>query len=242
MGLANSVVNENTKRVLYFLDNNEPRHIRSASMNLGIRTEAATLNEKGIDPQLTMDALLYGIELFEKIANGKIISSIVDIYPNKPKQKTIEVSLKRINRIIGIEMNPKTCVKALSDLGFKTTLDKDSIKVTVPTFRLNDMDTEEDVIEEIARIYGYHNLPSKLPPDESSAGHEYADEFFWEERAKETLKYWGFTETYTYSFVPENMFEGPIDDAVFVTNPLTEEFVYMRNSLIPSLLKSCFRK
>jgi len=237
MGLSNSVVNNNTKRILYFLDNNESHHIRNASMNLGIRTEAASLNEKGIDSQLTEDALFYGIELFQELANGKIISAITDIYPNKPKEKIIEVSLEKINKVMGIKVNPESCLKSLSDLGFKTTLNKDSIEVVVPTFRLNDMDIEEDVIEEIARVYGYHNLPSKLPIQESAVGQAYTNEFFWEQRVKEALKYWGFTETYTYSFVPENMFEGPTEEAVFVTNPLNEDFVYMRNTLIPSLLK-----
>jgi len=85
MGLQNSVVNERTKRILYFIDNNEPYHIRNASMGLSIRTEAAALNEKGVDANLAMDAILYGIELFEKFANGKQVSEIIDIYPNKPK-------------------------------------------------------------------------------------------------------------------------------------------------------------
>src|ERR1035437_144176 len=83
MGLANSVVTEKTKRILYFIDNNQPTKIRKASMSLGIRTEAAVVNEKNLDPELTYDALLFGIEMFEKNASGKIASDIIDIYPNK---------------------------------------------------------------------------------------------------------------------------------------------------------------
>jgi phenylalanyl-tRNA synthetase beta chain len=237
MGLENSVVTQKTKKILYFIDNNEPHHIRNASMNLAIRTEAATINEKGIDPELSMDALLYGIKLFEKIANGKQISEILDIYPNKPKEKTIEVSFEKIDKILGISIKPEKIAKYLEDLGFKTTLDKNNIKVSVPSFRTNDVGIEEDIIEEIARLYGYHNLPSILPPiEESEVSKPIVDEFYWEKRVKNALKYWGFTETYTYSFVGESMYEGPIDEAVEINNPLTEDMVYMRNSLIPSLL------
>ncbi len=237
MGLENSVVTEKTKKILYFIDNNEPYHIRNASMSLAIRTDAASINEKGIDPELSMDALLYGIKLFEKTANGKQISEILDIYPKKPKVQTIEVSFEKINKILGVIIKPEKIAKYLEDLGFKTTLEKNNIKVTVPSFRTNDIEIEEDVIEEIARIYGYHNLPSNLPKtEESEVSSPVINEFYWEKRIKNALKYWGFMETYTYSFVSENMYEGPIDEAVEINNPLTEDMVYMRNSLIPSLL------
>ena len=71
-------------------------------MSLGIRTEAAVINEKNLDAELAYDALFYGIELFEKIAEGKIVSDIIDIYPNKVKEKSVEVSLEKINKIIGV--------------------------------------------------------------------------------------------------------------------------------------------
>lgn len=237
MGLENSVVSEKTKKILYFIDNNEPHHIRNASMNLAIRTDAASINEKGIDPELSMDALLYGIKLFEKIANGKQVSEVLDIYPKKPKAQTIEVSFEKINKILGVNIKPEKITKYLGGLGFKTTIGKNNIKVTVPSFRANDIEIEEDVIEEIARIYGYHNLPSNFPQtEESEVSNPVINEFYWEKRVKNALKYWGFTEIYTYSFVSESMYEGPIDEAVEINNPLTEDMVYMRNSLIPSLL------
>lgn len=237
MGLQNSVVNNATKRILFFINNNESTHIRNASMQLGIRTEAAVLNEKEIDPELAMDALMYGIELFQKLANGKVVSKIIDIYPNKSDVKKIKVSFEKINKVIGVEINPKKAIQALEDLGFKTTFNNNYLETTVPSFRNNDINIEEDIIEEIARIYGYHNLPSKLPEISGSEKiHTFVNDFYFEKRAKEALKYWGFTETYTYSFISEDMFEGPIENAVEIANPLTKDFIYMRNSLIPSLL------
>lgn len=238
MGLENSVVNEKTKRILFFLDNNEPRHIREASMNLGIRTEAAVLNEKGVDPNLATEAFFYGIELFEKLAQGKVVGKIIDIYENEPKEKEIEVTFEKIDNIIGVKIDPKYAGRALKALGFENTLTKTAIKVKVPSFRSNDVEIEEDVIEEIARTHGYHNLPSILPPTTfPQTAHPFVDEFYFEQRVKNALKYWGFIETYTYSFVSESLFEGPIEDAVTIANPLNEDFIYMKSSLIPSLLK-----
>ncbi len=236
MGLSNSIVTEETKRILYFIDNNNPHKIRNASMSLGIRSEAATINEKGIDPELSMDAMLYGIELFEKYASAKQISKVLDIYPNKPKNKTINVSLEKINKIIGVEIDIKKSLNALSALDFKPRLLKDSVSVDIPTNRLDDMEHEEDVIEEIARIYGYHNLSSILPQNGQTQRNFFADDFYWEKRVKNTMKYWGFTEVLTYSFVSQSLFDGPIENAVEISNPLTEDFVFMRNSLVPSLL------
>ena len=91
MGTQNSVVTNDTKRILLFTDNNQPYHIRKTSMFLGIRSEAAVLNEKGIDPRKALDALLAGIELYYKIADAKLVSKIIDIYPNIHKEKRLAV-------------------------------------------------------------------------------------------------------------------------------------------------------
>ena len=238
MGLENSVVTENTKRILYFIDNNEKSHIRKASMSLGIRTEAAVLNEKNLDSELAKEALLYGIDLFEKLANGKVISSILDIYPNKPGEKKVQVSQDKINSVIGIEIPIVKSSKILNDLGFENKIIGNKLNVNIPSFRKGDVEEEVDIIEEIARIYGFGNLPNKLINfDSNIQENQTINDFYWEKRVKDALKYWGFTEIYSYSMVSEEMLEGPIEEAVQIQNPLSEEFVYMRQTLIPSLLK-----
>ena len=237
MGLANSVVSESTKRILFFLDNNNPSHLRKTSMNLGIRSDAVALNEKGVDPELAMDAFLFGIDLYKKFADAKIISEIIDIYPNKPRLKTISVSKEKIDAVIGIPVSLKTSLEILGNLGFKTKTSGKNIFVIVPSYREKDIAIEEDLIEEIARVYGYHNIPSVLPKisvPKTPALEK--NEFFWERRFKEALKYWGFTETYTYSMVSENLYEGPIEQAVTIKNPLSTDWIYMRKTLVPSLL------
>ncbi len=237
MGLQNSVVTQDTKRILFFIDNNDRFHIRKASMSLGVRSDAAILNEKGLDPELAYEALLYGIKLFEQIADGKVISEIIDIYPEKAKDAEIEVFENKINSVIGVNIPIGKSSQILSDLGFENKIAQDKIKVKIPSFRANDIEIEEDIIEEIARIYGYHNLPSKLPSIEFEIANNSFNEFFWEKRAKDALKYWGFIECYTYSMVSSDLLEGLEEEALTLQNPLTQDFVYMRRTLVPSLLK-----
>lgn len=235
MGTQNSVVNNNTKRIMFFMDNNNPVNIRKTSMNLGIRTEAAIINEKGLDPELMTKALERGIELYKQIANGKVISEIFDYYPNKPIKNKVTVSLAKINSLIGAQLSLEKCASILTDLGFDVKKLKDSLEVESPTER-PDIKIEEDVIEEIARIYGYHKIESIVPTFLSSKKLDFANDFYFEQRIKNAFKYLGFTEVYTYSFVSEDLFEGPIEDAVKIKNPLTTDMEYLRNTLIPSLL------
>ncbi len=237
MGLENSVVTDETKRILFFIDNNDPERMRKTSMTLGIRSEAVQLNEKAIDPHLIEDALYYGISLYEQFADGKIISNIFDHFPNQYKKKVLIVSENLINTVIGIEIPLNQAATIVTSLGFDVKIGKDILDITVPSFRYNDINNEEDIIEEIARIYGYHKIPSALPPLSPSNLAHYTNEFYWEQRIKDAFKYWGFSEVYTYSMVGENLFEGELSEAVTIQNPLTEDMVYMRKTLIPNLLQ-----
>lgn len=238
MGLENSVVTKETKRIVLFINHDNPLKIRKTSLGLGIRTEAAQLNEKELDPELVMDALLFGIELYQKYAKGKVVSAIIDTYPNKPKPKTVTVSSSTINRMLGVSIPLKHAAAILNKLGFQTKISGESIEANVPSFRLEDVSIPEDLVEEIARIYGYHNIPNILPPFSSDVATHITDEpFYWESHVKKALKYWGFTEVYTYPMVSETLYEGDTKDSVKLRNPLGEDFVYMRKTLVPSLLQ-----
>ncbi|MDP2638289.1 MAG: phenylalanine--tRNA ligase subunit beta [Candidatus Levybacteria bacterium] len=239
MGTKNSVVTDNTKRILFFIDNCDPDRIRKTSMSLNIRSEAAVLNEKGIDLELAANAMLRGIELFREIANGQLLSNIIDIYPHKSPVKKIEITEEKINNIIGIKIPLKTSGNILKKLGFDVIVKANGLSVAIPSWRNNDIDIPEDIVEEIARIYGYHQLPSILPPLYSTENYQLSkDSFYWEKRIKESLKYWGFTEVYTYSMVSEDLLEGPTNQAASIANPLTEDMVYLRKTLTPGLLRA----
>ena len=238
MGTANSVVTDGTKRILFFFDNNDPWKIRKTSMGLAIRTDAAALNEKGVDPELAMDTLKRGVEIYKEVAHAKVASEVIDIYPGKVKATTVSVSNEQICRTIGVNIPLKQSVKILEGLGFEVETTESTLKVKVPSWRELDVTIPEDVIEEVARMYGYHNVPSKLPPfDFATPYHQNTNQFFWEQKAKDALKFWGLTEVYTYSMVSETMLEGPIQDAVTLHNPLDSDHVHMRTTLTPSLLQ-----
>jgi phenylalanyl-tRNA synthetase beta chain len=236
MGLENSVVTEGTKRIVFFLDNANPHRIRRTSMNTGIRTDAAQINEKNLDPELAYDALLYGIELFKKECQGKVVSQIIDIYPHKLNLPEVRVTYQKITDVIGIEVDVKKAGVILERLGFTVELLKDHMKVQVPSFRAADVTIPEDIVEEIARTYGYHNIPSVLPPlTQVQTINQDTNMFFWEKKLKDMMKYWGFTETYTYSLVSEDLVGK--DTALKLSNPLQEDAAYLRTLLTPSLLE-----
>ncbi|OGH02533.1 MAG: phenylalanine--tRNA ligase subunit beta [Candidatus Levybacteria bacterium RIFCSPHIGHO2_01_FULL_37_17] len=237
LGTQNSVVTDQTKRILFFVDNNNPANIRNTSMNLGIRTDAAILNEKGIDPNIAMTALLRGIELYQDLADGKIESEILDIYPNKTTNRQISISNEKISDVIGAGIPLNVSKKILDSLGFIVEMDKDRLEIQIPVTRA-DVRIEEDIIEEIARIYGYHKIPSVIPGFFSTKSYKYHDSFYFEQRVKNAMKYLGFTEAYTYSLVSEEKYEGPIESALKIKNPLSIDMAYLRNSLVPSLLQA----
>ena len=174
------------------------------------------------------------LEKSQKVKSSRILSIFIQTGLSK---KTVTVPLEKIDKLIGINIDFEKAVKGLIDLGFKTKINHGKIEVEVPSFRIGDIEIEEDVIEEIARIYGYQNLPNILPPQTQVIPHKFTNQFYWEIRVKEAMKYWGFTEVYTYSMVSQELFEGPLEEAVEIKNPLTEDFVYMRKTIVPSLLK-----
>jgi phenylalanyl-tRNA synthetase beta chain len=239
MGTANSIVKNTTKRILLFIDNVEPTHLRKTSMELGIRTEAVILNEKGINPETASDALARGIELFQLLAGGKIISEIYDIYPKKPKETIITLSKEKINSVIGVVVPVQKSIDILTSLGFEVKSQGETFIVTVPAYKTGeDMQIPEDLIEEIARVYGYENIPDTLAPTATATYlHLGGNEFYWEDRIKDALKYWGFTEVYTYPMVSALLYEGSVASAIKIQNPLGDDMVYMRNTLTPSLIE-----
>lgn len=239
MGTANSVVTNSTKRIVFFIDNVDPHRLRKTSMEQGIRTEAVILNEKGLNPELVADALARGIELFEELADGKIISEIIDLYPHPPKEIVITLSEEKMNSVIGITIPLGKAKQILLSLGFSVEQQESKLIVTVPKNKQGeDMQIPEDLIEEIARVYGYPNIPDSLPAFTTQTYfHLDKNEFYWEDRVKDALRYFGFTEVYTYPMVSETLYEGPIENAVTIQNPLSDEMVYMRKTLIPSLLQ-----
>ena len=125
----------------------------------------------------------------------------------------------------------------MPQLGFDVIKNKDSYSITPPSFRIDDVQIEEDIAEEVARIYGYHNIPNILPPASSLVPYSLTkDRFYWEGLTKNFLKDIGYTECYTHSMVSETQYEGKKDNAFILSNELNSEHSIMRTTLIPSPL------
>ncbi len=283
MGTENSVVNDKTKRIIFFIESNKPEVIRKTSMRYGIRTMAAAINEKHPDPELAKTAFLRGIELYQKLVGGKIKSEIIDIYLYPTKPKSINITTDFINKRLGITLKTEEIKSILESLGFtftlksliptvyttpgvKQTVRKASIEITPPSYRQFDVTIPEDIVEEVARIYGYHNLPSyimrgEIPQPQNTpgvtrpvrrslgkggrgspgGGGTTKNPFSIEEKIKTVLKYWGHIETYHYSFMSKELIKRSglkTDDHLKVSNPLTEDTEFMRTSLIPQMLET----
>ncbi len=230
MGTENSVVTPETKRILFFIESNNPVLIRRTSLRYGIRTMAATINEKHPDPELVKTALLRGIELFQKLANAKIRSSIIDIYPQKSIISKINVTVDFINSRLGIVLSTDEIVSILKSLTFFVESSDGNLVITPPSFRQFDIKIKEDIVEEVARIYGYHNLPNHLMEGKIPLGQKPVD-LFMEEKVKNILKYWGLTEIYNYSMNSQKT-------TLKIANPLTEDLIYLRSSLLPQMIET----
>lgn len=245
MGTANSVVTAKTKRVLFFIDNCDPVQIRKTSMTQGIRTFAATINEKAVNCELGKTALLRGIELYHKFAHGVPVSQIYDLYPKPLKNKKIIIEIDYLQKILGINIQSEKIIAILNSLAITSKLNPKNnkqISCQIPFWRMNDLNQPSDIVEEVARIYGYHNLPSVLMcgslPERST---NLTKQFLLEEKTKQYLSNWGYTETYTYSMqAKEDLLKSGLEPSkhLKITNPLSSDWEYLRTSLIPSLLKT----
>jgi len=220
MGGLNSAVDNQTKNVLLFVQTYSPTHIRRTSMILGQRSEAAQIFEKQPDPEQVRPVLLAGIQLFKEWAGGAQSSKIINLYPHPYKPKTVSAPLQLIKERLGVEISQPEVDKILKSLGF--------INGQVPSWRAKDINIPEDIVEEVARIYGYHKLPSQLMATPIPTNYPETD-FYLEQQIKQWLAGWGLTEIYTNSLVSEN-----IPGQLKIKNALSADWQYLRNSLVPS--------
>lgn len=234
MGGALSMVDENTKNVLLFVQTYNPVNIRKTSMGLAQRTQAATIFEKGTDTELVAPAILTAIELFKSECRGTPEKEILDIYPYPYKPIKISVDSEFIEKRLGITIPKKDISEYLNSLEFESVWKGNKLETIVPSFRAKDVLDSEDIVEEIARIYGYHNLPSTLPTGKIPAEPQ-NKQFDFEEIIKNLLSGWGGTEVYTLSLVPKDFVS---ENALKLKNPLGTESEYLRTSLMPSLLNA----
>jgi len=240
-GTANTSIDESTQNILLLAESIRADKVRFTSMTHAIRTTAAQLMEKNVDPHLAESTLLKAIELYQNLCEAEIGSKIFDDFSGETSPKQINISLQKINDYLGLEINKKEIIKILTDLECKVEIfEKEKIaelKVTSPTFR-PDLAIPVDIIEEVARIYGYHNLPSKLMDTTIPTTYPKGINFIIENKIKHFLSNIGWQEIYSYSLVSEKIAlksDYPTTQHLKLQNPLTDDKVYLRRSLLASL-------
>ncbi len=236
-GTANTSISDKTKRVLLWIENLDAEKVRFASMTHAIRTVAAQLSEKHVDPALGEIVLYRGIQLYQELCNARLASQIFDEFPGKASPTTVELSLEKVKQYLGLEIPSDRIEEILRDLGCQVQLKGRQLSVTPPTFR-HDLAIPADIIEEIARVYGYHMLPSTLMDSKIPLEKPQGFDSYLESRLKRFLAAIGMQEVYTYSMVSEEIARQSgyaLNEQLKLKNPLTDDRLYLRRSLIPSL-------
>ena len=236
IGGENSGIDENTSTVLLESAYFNPSSIRKTSRLLGIVTESSYRFEREVDFQGVEFASRRATYLLQKIGKGKVLRGFID-KKEKREKKTVFLYPSNIPRILGREI--PEFKEILTRLGFGIERKGKALKVEVPSYR-NDVQEEIDLIEEIARIYGYDNFPSTLPRG-SMPPYQREEKEFWIRRVRENLLRMGLWEVVNYSFLsPETLNKALLplpSNALRVTNPLSEEWEILRFSLLPGLLE-----
>lgn len=233
MGGENSEISDSTKNVLIESAYFNPSSIRKTAKTLGLSTDASYRFERGTDPSNTVYAAERTAQLIKELAGGEILEGTIDVYPHKIKEKKIKLRFSRIERILGYIVPEKSVVSILKRLGMELMPKvKDEITVTVPTFR-PDIEREIDLIEEIARIYGYDKIPavSKI----SITLGEKTDASLLADNIRDTANSLGFYEMINNPL--QNMNRASLTGKpIFLKNPLSKDMQCLRTSLLPGAL------
>ncbi|OGH50149.1 MAG: hypothetical protein A3H17_01545 [Candidatus Levybacteria bacterium RIFCSPLOWO2_12_FULL_37_14] len=253
-GGKNSGTYKETKTIFIRVPVEIPNLIRKSSQALGLRSDASSIFERGVNAGGTIDALKRTTDLVLELAGGKIASNPYDLKEINFKPWKLKLRKDRLNQILGINIPLKKTIDILESLNLSPVhlpgeqrrhLDDarkgGRIECTIPTYR-NDLKIEEDLIEEVARIYGYNNFPKTMPKGViPTVQVPYFKDYALDEKVKNILKASGFSEIYTYSLIGDkDLTENNIDPEKIlrVDNPVSRDFEYLRPTLKINLLKA----
>lgn len=242
MGGLDSEIREGTTAVLFEGANFNPKSVRLTAKRFGLRSEASNRFEKGIDPNLASLAVDRCCQLVEQIGAGVVVGSFIDVYKNKKEEKTINLRPARANKLLGLDLSVDTMLGYLNSLGLKSQFSDGLIVSTIPTFRM-DLDIEADLIEEIGRMYGFHNIESQPLRGVLTRGIKPYDRVI-ESHAKTILTGLGYNEVMTYSFISPKAYDkinlpedSKLRNYIKLINPLGEDYSVMRTTLIPTMME-----
>ena len=241
MGGENSKITDDVKTMVFEAACFDGTNIRLSSKKVGLRTDASGKFEKGLDPHNAEAAINRACQLVEELGAGEVIGGILDIYPKKRQPVRIKFDADKINSLLGTEIAASDMKQyfRMLELGF----DEETQEVIAPTFR-QDLNCLADIAEEVARFFGYDNIPTTLPSGEATTG-KLSYKLRIEEIAREVAEFSGFSQSMTYSFESPKVFdkllmsrEDPLRQVVTILNPLGEDFSIMRTSPLNGLLTS----
>lgn len=238
MGGEETAVTAKTKTIIFESANFDPISVRRTSRALNLYSDSQLRFEKCLSTESTEVALLRALALTLEMAGGKVASPIIDVRASKYQAKKYSLSWQEISKFIGIEIPQNQIKSILKSLGFRLQVIGHRLQVVVPWWRDHDIEDSRDLVEEVARIYGYHRLPGILPEGEIPIDKK-SPELIWEDKLKTIFEGAGLTEIFTYSLVSRTILEKfnlNTKQGLKLLNPLSEEFEYLRPSLIPGLL------
>ncbi|MBI5469490.1 MAG: phenylalanine--tRNA ligase subunit beta [Deltaproteobacteria bacterium] len=240
MGGRSSEVSDTTAHVLLESAWFEPSTVRRTSRKAGLSSDSSYRFERGVDMEGVRVALDMAASLIKRLAGGRVAKGVVDIYPEEFVPASIDFRRKRAEELLGIDLTDGGVKEIFDRLGIVTKESSEKVLTVIPPSYRLDLKNETDLVEEVARIFGYNNIPTTLPMARLMPGHT-GRLFGIRNRVKEILTNHGFYEVINYSFVSRETFAstGPEGKkGVIILNPLSEDQVVMRDHLLPSLLEN----
>ncbi|MFA6130963.1 MAG: phenylalanine--tRNA ligase subunit beta [Patescibacteria group bacterium] len=238
MGGELSGTGEGTKTIVFEAATFDPISIRRTSRDLNLYSDSQLLFEKGISTGSPVPALARALELTKEIAGGEIASEIFDISKGETPPLHFPIETKKIRAIMGVDISDREIYTILEHLGFRIFEKNSEFFAEVPYWRDHDIEASVDFAEEVARIYGYGNIPARLPGNPPPMQNP-DPQLFWEAWVKQELRAAGYSELFSNSCLGQSaLTKYDLDpaDALRLYNPLSSDFEYLRPSLLPSLL------
>ncbi|MFM1602938.1 phenylalanine--tRNA ligase subunit beta [Helcococcus ovis] len=242
MGGQDTEVTKNTKNILIEAASFDSETIRKTSKRLALRSEASSRFEKGVPAKLAEYGIQRFLKLVEETNSGKVVSGIESVENFNPRDRVIELRNDRANSLLGLDLSIEETKKYLESLELNTEIQGENLLVTIPYFR-GDLTIEADLIEEVGRLYGFHNITPKPLIGGLTKGVK-SDMRNFLDKARMELYALGFSEILTYSFISNKVFDklclsenDSMRNTVKIINPLGEDFSVMRTTLIGNNLE-----
>ena len=216
-------------------------NIRMSAKRVGLRTDASGKFEKGLDPNNAKAAIDRACQLVEEMGAGEVVGGMVDVYDEVREPARVAFDEKKINRMLGTDISKEQMIAYFEKLDL--TYDEVTNEVIAPTFR-QDLHCLADLAEEVARFYGYDNIPTTLPDGEATTG-KMTIKLRVEQVARDIAEFCGFSQGMSYSFESPKVFDklllpkdSPLREAIEIMNPLGEDYSVMRTISLNGMLSS----